>query len=378
MKIQQVEAFPIRLPRDLMAATGTAGSPTQLGAPAGAYRWSDTVRALYSEFIETTLVRVTLEDGRIGWGEAQAPVAPRVAAVIVEDLLAAVLTGLDFDGSPEEIGRLYSLMAQSMRVRGQTGGFMLDAVAGVDIALWDLAGQMAGVPVAELIRPGARREVAAYWSGLSGDRVAQAQAAYADGFRLFKVFYDAGAAELVELLAKLRRELPDDAGIAVDLLWRLEDPADPLLEALAPFGLKWIECPFPPDVTAPHHHLKIPLALGESYRSVAEVAPLAGSAEFLQPDLGRCGITGTLRIAAAYGLPVVPHVSIAMGPQIAAAIHTAAALENCPYCEYNPNVLRVANRFLAEPLTVENARYQAPGLPGLGIRLQNLEPWAAV
>ena len=56
-----------------------------------------------------------------------------------------------------------------------------------------------------------------------------------------------------------------------------------------------------------------------------------------------------------------------MGPQIAAAIHFAAALPNFELLEFNPNVLSVANRFLAEPLVCSGGRYRVPSGPGLGV-----------
>jgi galactonate dehydratase len=62
----------------------------------------------------------------------------------------------------------------------------------------------------------------------------------------------------------------------------------------------------------------------------------------------------------------VPHVSIALGPQLAAAIHTAAALPNCALCEYNPTVFDTANRYLKKPLQFKEAAYLVPGEPGLG------------
>ena len=93
----------------------------------------------------------------------------------------------------------------------------------------------------------------------------------------------------------------------------------------------------------------------------------------VQPDLGRTGITEGLRIAREAqrrGIDVAPHVSIAMGPQLAAAIHFASAVPNCTVLEFNPNVLDTANRYLAEPLRVEEAAYRVPDGPGLGIDLQ--------
>jgi D-galactarolactone cycloisomerase len=67
---------------------------------------------------------------------------------------------------------------------------------------------------------------------------------------------------------------------------------------------------------------------------------------------------------------VIPHVSIALGPQIAAAIHFASAIPNCPMLEFNPNVLSVANRFLEEPIRFEEANYFVPESPGLGVKLE--------
>jgi galactonate dehydratase len=371
-RIQRVEAFPLSFARDLAAATGTAGSPSRLAdkGTTGAYKWSTTVAAVYGERIESTLVRITCDDGLIGWGEAQAPVAPRVIAVIIEDILAGLLEGESFDGSRAEIERHWTAMYQSMRVRGQTGGFMLDAISGIDLALWDLAGKIHNQPVAKLIRPDARVEVPAYCSGLAGttlvDRCAFARRHYEDGFRLFKIFFDKSEAELIETLDALRAELGPDTRLAVDALWRLEWPSSRgFIEQLAERNLYWLEAPFMPDEPDPHRELakrlpELPIALGESYRTQREMRWFLdeGLVRFVQPDLGRSGITESLRIAAMYpNVSVVPHVSIALGPQIASAIHLTAALTNAPVCEFNPTVFETSNRHLAKPLEMRKARY---------------------
>lgn len=375
MRIQSITAQPISLPRDRAAATGTAGSPTPLAPGAAPLRWSSTVRTVYSERFETTLVKVELDNGQTGWGEAQAPVAPRVAATIVEDILAPILTGAAFDSTRAAIEHLWQEMFDSMRVRGQTGGFMLDAISGVDIALWDLAGQIAGKPVAQLLTSQPATKIPAYLSGLAGatpaEKLAFAHRYYAEGFRQFKLFYDATPAALLEQIDQLQHEFPG-VQIAVDALWRLTWPEDRhFLEALQQRQLFWLEAPFPPDLAEPHRQLhqalpELPLALGESYRTRREMAWFLdeGLVKYVQPDLGRSGITETLRIAKA-GIPVVPHVSVALGPQIAAALHTAAALS--PLCEFNPTVLAVANQHLREPLQREGAYYHLPAGPGLGI-----------
>jgi D-galactarolactone cycloisomerase len=369
--ISKVEAFPISLTRDLSAATGTAGSPSVLQRGSGKYKWSATVAAVYSERLETTLVRVTDSDGLVGWGEAQAPVAPRVSAAIIEDILAGVLEGESFDGHRATIEQWWNRMYQTMRVRGQTGGFMLDAIAGVDIALWDLASKMHGTPVARLLNKAAGPAVPAYLSGLSGpdlhSRCQYAKSFHDQGFTTFKVFFDRGEAELLETIDGLQAALGPSANIAVDALWRLEWPrSSQFIEDLAKRRVYWLEAPFMPDEPEPHRQLhaafpELPLALGESYRTRREMSWFLeeGLVRFVQPDLGRSGITESLRIADA-GVTVVPHVSIALGPQIAAAIHLCSAVSNAPLCEFNPAVFETANRFLQTPILMENACYALP------------------
>jgi D-galactarolactone cycloisomerase len=370
MKILTVEAFPVRLPRPREQAVGTAGSPTALEETVGDYRWSGAVRALYSVYFETALVKVTTNTGLNGWGEAQAPLAP-------------VLVGAEFDGSVGAIQDFWRRMYQTMRVRGQTGGFMLDAISGVDIALWDLAGKAQKRPIAAMISAVPGESVLAYYSGLSGSTVGQcienATWAAADGFRVFKLFHDREEESLLARIDAVAGSLGSEARLAVDALWRLDlAPAMALGRELDRREVLWLEAPLPPEDAAAHLQLsraiRTPIALGESYRTVFEISPFLGEdgIRFVQPDLGRCGITEFLRIAEAArraGAEVVPHVSIALGPQIAAAIHASAAI-GCPLLEYNPNVLRIANAYLHDPLEIAQAAYPVPRGPGLGISMQ--------
>lgn len=386
MKISSIEAFQIRLPRDTERVAGSAGSPTRLEASRFDYRWSQTYPALYSINFETALVRVTTDEGLEGWGEAQAPLVPEAACAIVEKLLCAALADEEFSGSPERIRELWQRMYSAMRVRGQTGGFMLDAISGVDLALWDLAGKMAAKPVAELIAGASlRKSLPAYLSGLPGaensERVEQAERHWEEGFRTFKLFFDRGETELFDLIDRLQRRFGDAVQIAVDALWRLDErDCRSFTEALDGRGILWLECPLPPEDAEAHARLaariKTPLAIGESYRTRFELRPFLDRNvfEWLQPDLGRCGITEALewaRLARDSGIKIVPHVSIAMGPQITAALHLAASTPHCPFVEYNPKVLEVANRHQEEPIVVRAARYLLPEKPGLGAAIRN-------
>lgn len=365
MKIVSVEARPIRLPRDLNQATGTAGSPTLLSSGRADYRWSSVYPALYSIHFETALVRIKTDSGIIGWGEAQAPLAPEVACAIIDKLLGPMLLEESWEPNREDIERLWEKMYSTMRVRGQTGGFMIDAISAVDIALWDIAGKAADVPVSQLLCESPRSTVPAYLSGL-------ARGADPGSFRLVKRFFDTPTTE--EFFA----DLPD--GCAVDALWRLTP------EGALDFGHEldrrhaaWFEAPLLPEDPLAHANLaneiQTPVALGESYRTRFEMAPFfrSNALRVFQPDLGRSGITEGIKLAHeanARNIRVVPHISIAFGPQIAAALHFAAAAPGCDLAEYNPQVLKVANQYLKKPIELDGTSWVVPDSSGLGIDLE--------
>jgi D-galactarolactone cycloisomerase len=368
MKIKAIQAVPFHQDRDTITSTGTAGSPARLLPSSSVYRWAENYPVIYSSRFETAIVRIELDSGQLGWGESQAPVAPEVACAVVNHILAPVLQDTPFDGTIEEIQSLWWKMYSTMRVRGQTGGFMLDGIAGVDLALWDLAGKIANLPVSALLG-GIRNRVPAYLSGLpSGDP------RNAIGFTHVKVFHDS-------TIENLRRNLDSlEMNVAVDALWRFTpETALELAPELAARNVLWLEAPLAPEGATAHGALaaaiKTPIAIGESYRTLFELDPFfaANAMKIVQPDLGRTGITEALRIARAAearGLAVIPHVSIALGPQIAAAIHFAASIPNCPMLEFNPNVLTVANRFLEDPIGMDGTNYVVPGAPGLGANMK--------
>ncbi len=391
-KLTSIEAIPFRQRRDQKDVVGTAGSPTALEEGAFDYRWSATYATLYSVCFETALIKITSDGGLVGWGEAQAPLAPEVACTIVDRLLRPAIEGHEFSGEPAEIEHLWDRMYSAMRVRGQTGGFMLDAISGVDLALWDLAGKMAGRPVWRMLGGRSAPDLPAYASGLGGEtteaKLDHARLLWADGFRTFKLFHDRGEADLLDLIGRLRDDFGSDMRIAVDALWRL--PSEGAVEfgrELDSRDILWLEAPLLPEDVDAHRKLgeaiSTPIALGESYRTRWEIEPFLKDPilSWFQPDLGRCGITEGLRmarLAADAGARVVPHVSIAMGPQIAAALHFATVAPRCELVEYNPKVFQVANRFAVQPLALNDAHYQVPQTPGLGVALRPIDSTSEV
>jgi galactonate dehydratase len=379
MKIERVRAIPIKLPRDLASDTGTAGCPARLVGQKP-YRPAEHYDTIYSTQIETTLVRVETEVGLVGWGEAQSPVAPEVTATIIEALLGPLIAGHDAL-APEQ---LWHQMYSAMRVRGHGGGFYLDAIAGIDIAIWDLCGKAIGQPVCRLLGGPCRTEIPYYISGLAGatqaDRIAYVSRFADQGHHDFKLFVDASPEDCLATIDGLLGALGGRANFYVDALWRLK-PKQALRFAneLAARSVGWLEAPLAPEDVAGHarlaEHAELPIAIGESYRTRFELLPFfeQRALDIVQPDLGRVGLTEGQKIAAlaeTFHVAVAPHVSIGLGPQIAAALHFAAACPNLLVLECNPKIYEAANRFLKNPLSIAPTSLKIPEGPGLGIELR--------
>jgi D-galactarolactone cycloisomerase len=379
MKITKVTAYAVKIPRDLAASLGTAGSPAPLQETASDYRFAATYRTLYSSKIETALIKIETDAGITGWGEAQSPVAPEIVCTIIKLILAPLLLAED----PMAHERLWSLMYDAMRVRGHTTSFMLDAIAGIDIALWDIRGKVSRSRVCDLLGGPFTDELPAYISGLSGSddeaRIEQALRHQQQGFNAFKLFMDGDQEETLRLLDGLRVAIGDRSQFFVDALWRF-DPARAVRfgKQLDARSAGWFEAPLKPEDVAGHARLaasiETPVALGESYRTRWEMQPFfaAGAVEVYQPDIGRCGISEGMKLASLaelHNVPIAIHVSIGLGVQIAAALHFAASISNLIYVECNPRVWGVAQELLKASLPIGLGTIGIPDGPGLGIEI---------
>jgi D-galactarolactone cycloisomerase len=376
--IMEVRAYALRIPRDYASARGSAGSPVELDTRQGSvYSFAKTYGTVYSNSIESTLVRISTEDGAVGWGEAQAPVLPQATQVIINELFAPLLAG-----RPAEPLAIYRLLYDAMRVRGHFGGFYVDAISAIDCALWDLAGKLRGLSVYRMLGGPIREKVPIYISGLAGEtleqQLADAHAHVADGYRAFKIFVSGSTSDCLRLIEHLRADFGDTIKLFVDGLWRFnEHTALELAHALASYQVEWLESPLPPEDLEGHQRLAerspIGIAAGECYRTRYECLPWLKhrAIHLLQPDIGRTGISEGVAIAAlahSFHTPVSIHLSIALGPQVAAALHAAAVMPNLAYCEVNPHILRVAERVCdMSGYSVSPEGFSLPSSPGLGV-----------
>ncbi len=374
MKITQVAAYPIRIKRE-EAYLGTLPPGVELGQ----YFVRPPYRALYSTHFETTFIKITTEDGVIGWGEALAPVAPEVVQTIVEQLLSPVLVG----SNPLAGGVLWNRMYDLMRERGYYGGFMLDAISACDIALWDLRGKLLNQPVYQLLGGTYRDTIPCYVSGLprptDAERLELAHEYTAQGFHNFKLHVGNGIREDAGTMQALREGLGDDTTLLLDAHWVYAlDEAIRLGHRLADLNVELFEAPLNPEDIDAHVQLAqavaVPIAIGETERTRYQFQPwlVRRGADVLQPDAGRVGISELVKIAQmaeAFNIPVAPHLSVGLGPCISASIHVAAAIPNLLLLEYQPPVFALANLLLETPLVCDAGVYHLPDTPGLGIRI---------
>ena len=401
MKIHRIETFAVQAPpsdaRPYWGSRAWGNTRTGTAAPEISVEYPAPLRRryLYSTTIDTVIVRLTTDTGLVGHGEAKAPVAPQATKAIIDLLLADIVRGAD----PREVTVLWERMYAGMRVRGHRAGFYLEAMSGIDIALWDLAAQAAGVSIASLLGGVFRDPVRVYASGLPAlDRHANSDAfdalvqealkLRADGYTGLKMALGKGIEGDLRSVRAVRDRLGDDFLIYTDAAG-VYDRAQALklgheLEAL---GAAWLEMPIPPEDVEGYGMLAaaltLPIALDSlsSRYDVAEFIRCRGL-DVVQPDVCRAGgITECRRIAEladAFGLAFAPHVSIGSAVHVAATLQLAAAMPNTMTSEYWIGDNPIGNAWLVEPLEVVDGYMSLPHGAGLGITLapQALEPWA--
>jgi D-galactarolactone cycloisomerase len=389
MKIIKVETFAIQAKQsDTRAYWGSRAWGVERRArqvelsteyPAAARR-----KFIYSQSIDTCVVRIETDDGLVGWGESKAPVAPQATATIIDLLLADIVLGAD----PRDVVVLWERMYAGMRVRGHRSGFYLEAIAGIDIALWDLAGQAAGLPIAALLGGRFRESVRVYASGIPSlpldapseaieELVAEASALRDAGYRGAKMAIGRGVRGDLRSIGAVREALGDDFTVYADAAG-VYSRADALRlgKAMEEMGIGFFEMPIPPEDIEGYaelaQNLAIPIALDSIMTRHETVELIRNRAiDIVQPDVCRAGgITECRRIAEladCFGLAYQPHVSIGSAIHIAASAHLAVALPNTLVCEFWIGDNPIGARIASGSVEVTAGYLSAPAGKGLGI-----------
>lgn len=372
--VASVETFIVTVPRDT-PYLGPLAPGEQVNARGYVVRRGNGT--LYPTVDRSVVVRVTTHDGRVGWGETYGICAPRAICEIVNDLLAPVLIGRDARDPRAIWHELYGLM----RVRGCWGGFHVDAIAALDIALWDLAGKAAGLPLCHLLGEAPLARVPGYVSGLPAatlaERVDLARALFDQGHRASKFAAVVSHEGIVEEMAALRQALGSEAEIMVDLHWKFDpDAALALCADLAPYHPAFAEAPVRPEDMAGLARVArespVPIAAGEEWYTGYEAANrfAAGPLAFVQPEMGHTGVTQFLAIselAAAHGTAVAPHATVGTGIFLAASLHAAAVLPGLWKHEWQHSVFARNLALLSTDMAYADGHYRVPTGPGLGV-----------
>lgn len=335
---------------------------------------------------QSTLVRLTLEDGTEGWGEAWGLPAVNRA---YKPVLAGYVVGSDVFAIEHVFDRI---LARHYHFGLQNQ--MLTAISGIDIAAKDAAGKLLKLPVSQLI--GGRRieRVPIYASGgyltetPEADFAPQIEAMAEAAYPAVKIKIGLSPESDEARVAEARRILGPEVELLVDINANYTlDVALESLARLAPHRVHWVEEPLAPTDVAGLARLNaasaVPIATGEALYTVFDFKRLtdAGAADVLQPDLTLCGGFWQGRkiaeLALANHVRLSPHVW-GGGIGLAAALHYIAALPVYPHAanvprpvllEYDLGHNPLRSEILREPLVPRAGLMAVPEGPGLGVEI---------
>jgi len=353
------------------------------------YRRSLTVHA---GAIDWLWVRVHTDQGITGLGETY-PLAPVEKAVIAR-ALAPVLLGKN----PLEIERRWAEMFRAISYSGW-GGAEIRAISAVDMALWDLAGKAAGMPVYQLLGGASRDAIPIYNTCYDRiDFLTEPERLAAEllemGVTAMKIWpFDPLAAESggqrldaeqmrrgLEPLARIRRAVGDRMDVAMEFhgYWNLPC-AIRIAQALEEYQPMWLEEMLPQDNMAAYRELaaatSLPLCLSErlmsrwGFRELLEL----GAARIIMLDIAWCGGISEARkiasMAETWYLPVAPHNC--GGPVLHfASAHLAAHVPNLYLLEtVRRHYLEEYEGLLSASLKPVDGKLPLPPGPGLGVEL---------
>jgi L-alanine-DL-glutamate epimerase-like enolase superfamily enzyme len=301
-------------------------------------RISDAIQSIHRwEWIVTT---IRTDDGRVGtgWSYTLGMGGTGIRAII-DDYLAPLVVGMN----ARDVERIWNRCWLELHANG-SGGFTTLALAPIDIALYDLLGKQAGVPLYKLLG-GARDRIPAYGSGinmhLDGEPLREQMRGFLDrGYRAVKMKVGRDdPQEDVERVATVRETIGPKVILLLDAnqKWTAAEAVrrGEMLKRFSPF---WLEEPILADDIPGHAHaraaLGMPIALGETLFTRYQFADYirAQAVDIVQADIPRVGgYTEWLkiaRLAEAHNLPVAPHFAVELSVHALCAVPHGLILED--------------------------------------------------
>ncbi len=361
--------------------------------------------------IGPTLVEVETDEGITGIGATAAP-KPAIAALLESETvgLRPLLIGED----PTDINRLWRKMSEEWPAqvgRGGEGGMAVNAMAAVDIALWDIAGKACHLPIYKLLGGAIQPEVMVYASTSRSDRrlvhshpmkgktveemVQECEEYVEQGFKAIKFgwgnFFDSDGQEA---LAAIRQAIGSDIRLMIDFGcpdyvdhgWNVKD-AIKVARLLKKYDIFFLE-----EALHPHdvegfatltQHSPIKIATGESLTTVRDFQRfIEGRAvDVVQPDAQQMGITQFIRVAQRAeeaGILCIPHgpwtaILVAAHLNVLATLSNGILIEYAAYASFEEGTAQqietdaMLNKVIETPSTLRNGHLQLPESPGLGL-----------
>ncbi len=353
---------------------------------------------------DNLVVIVHTDEGIFGVGETDT--GPWIAKAAIESpgshTMAMSIKDLWIGADPFDTTALWEKLYTYTAMSGRRGA-VICAIGAIDMALWDIKGKALNMPVYKLLGGAHKNFIVPYASlqpnGSSVKEyreslVAWAKKAKQHGFTAGKMECTLGGPynhdglqgtdeDMTEIITACREAVGPDFTMMVDVQYLWQD-AKTALRTMGKWNhldIYFVETPLQIDNLEGYAFLAkespIRIAAGEWQNTRFEFIDLMdkGKIDVAQPDIGRVGgITEAIRVAHLAqdrGRLIVPHCW-KTGIGIAASVHFAAAIPNCPFIEFQPaelceSILRC--ELVADPLFMKNGVLQLPDKPGLGIEL---------
>jgi L-alanine-DL-glutamate epimerase-like enolase superfamily enzyme len=358
---------------------------------------------------EWILVRIYTDEGLTGLGECYWGAGVET----VVQRMKGLLLGED----PHNVDWLYQKMVRGMSGAGSTGGTVVAAISGIELALWDLKGKILGTPIYNLLAGRYRSRIRVYADCGHGREptpaswAERARQAVDKGFTAIKFDIDNIAPQrfrdpyhvaaggrrgwlggqqqpisnaemdlMVSLVGTVREAIGPHVDLAVDCHWNYNTrDVIRLAQELAPFKLMWLEDPTPPDnveaLQRVTDHSPVPICTGENHYTRHGLRPLitAQAIDVVQPDIPKVG--GLLEakkiadLADLYYIPVAAH-NVCSPIGTLGACHTCASMRNFMILEFHAQDVDWWNDLiLAQKPMIEGGYIAFPDEPGLGVEL---------
>jgi L-alanine-DL-glutamate epimerase-like enolase superfamily enzyme len=354
MKIADIETIALRIPF-------TSG-----GQSAGGVWGSKDLQV-----VDSLIVKVTADDGTVGWGETFGFTAIPAVKLAIDTILAPEVVGRDVT----QREKLMADLQKKFHIFGRSGAFIY-GLSAIDIALWDIAGKRAGQPIYQLLGGSQATSLSAYASliryadpGLVRRNVRRA---VDQGYKYLKLH------EIdVACVRAAREEAGPDIEITLDVNcpWTVREALD-MAEQLRPFKLRWLEEPvWPPEnyagLAAVRKQGGIPIAAGENASTLMDFQQMleVGAVDFIQPSPAKMG--GITELQKVYALANAHNTTVMVhtfydGPGLLASVHASAALGGAKsIVEWR--YFDMEAQLYGDAIIPKNGAITVPQAPGLGI-----------